>query len=493
MPKSPKVALINPKMFLKSYRFFPLGLGYLASSLEMNQIEYSFYDLHFDWIKTSQAMTHISNDGIPDLFAVTGLLTSYQSLKELCVALKDRFPTSQIVIGGRITVMDPVLLFKHIPADFIIRGEGEEGLVQLVEQLDGNHDYDQVQGLAYKDHDTIHRNGEAKPIKNISQYRIPYHRFDMDKYIKRCNIQSPNTPSINMLSSRGCPYSCSFCNNSKEKKPVRFYDVDQIAQSLDYLMDRYNLKHVTFNDDIFTVNKTHMKHVCNILEKRGLSFSMSTRLDFLEEESIQLLDQSGCHYLCVGIESPAPKVAEIIDKRLDLDKYQKNIDSLKKSNIIVNYGFMIGYLGETEETINETRNFVIKNRIIYSAFFANAFPMTKLYDMIRHLIGNEEEYLRRLFSVDLTRDYLINMTDIPVERLYRLRDELIVDSVINTFDIKLPVLSKLLRTMALQYLLFMRSFGLNIGIIKRIFEFINMSIIKPFTKITSMNKTAPSN
>jgi len=258
--------------------------------------------------------------------------------------------------------------------------------------------------------------------------------------------------------------------------------VDNLSNSLDYMIKKFNLKHVTFNDDIFTLNKNHMINVCQSLKNRNLSFSISTRLDFLDQESINLLDESGCKYLCVGIESPSPTIAKIVDKRLDLNKYQQNIEALKRSRIVVNYGFMIGYLGETEKTIKETRDFVIKNKIIYSAFFANAFPRTKLYDMIQNKIPDETNYLKRLFTVDLSKDYLINMTNIPIKRLFNLRDELIVDSVFNTINIKIPLPKYLLRKLALFYLSFMRVYGLKISFLKRLFEFINMSIIKPLTK-----------
>jgi len=489
MVPEPKIALINPRMFLKSYRFYPLSLGYLAAALEKDQIPHSFYDLHIEWSKTSSVINQIKKDGIPGMFAVTGLLTSFKSVKEICESLKYNFPESQIVLGGRITVMDPEFIFKHIPTDFIIQGEGEIGLIQLINEINNNANYNSVQGLSYKDENgNVYSNGEADPVKNISDYNIPYGRFDMGKYIKLCNIQSPNVPSINMLSSRGCPFSCTFCNNSKGKKSVRFYDIKNLSYSLDYLIDKFCLKHVTFNDDIFTVNKRHMAEVCDTLKERNLTFSISTRLDFLDEESIQLLDESGCHYLCVGIESPSHTVAKIIDKKLDLKKHQRNIDILKKSRIVVNYGFMIGYLGETEKTIRETRDFVLKNKIIYSAFFTNAFPRTKLYDMIKDKIPNEEDYLKRLFTVDLSSDYLINMTDIPTKRLFRLRDELIVDSILNTIDIKIPLPLSLLRRLALLYLSFMRNYGLKVGFIKRAFEFINMSIVKPLTKNDGLKK-----
>lgn len=477
-----KVALVNPRMFIKSYHFFPIALGLLASALEKDSIPYTFYDLHIDWLSDSQFLKQVERDGAPDLFALTGLLTSFQSVQKLCRAIKKRFPDAKIVIGGRISVMTPEFMFKHIETDYIIQGEGELGLVQLVAALGGG-DLSRVSGLAYRDKNGFIDNGEADPIETISAYPIPYHRFDMATYVRLCNIQSPKVPSLNMLSSRGCPYSCTFCNNSKGKKKVRLYSVDYFVNDLDYLISNFGLEHVTFNDDIFTLNKPHMEGICAALKKRNISFSMSTRLDFLNEESIKLLDESGCHYLCVGIESPSPTVAKVIDKRLDLEKYQCNIDALKKSNIIVNYGFIFGYLGETEQTIAETRDFVIKNQIIYSAFFANAFPKTKLYDLIQHKIPDEEEYLRRLFTVDLSKDYLLNLTNIESIRLFKLRDELIVDSVIGAIGPKkiwfpLP----LLRVLATAYLRFMRRFGLKTAFFKTIFEFVNMIIVKPMAK-----------
>ncbi|GJQ59906.1 MAG: radical SAM protein [Candidatus Scalindua sp. AMX11] len=478
-----KVALVNPRMFIKAYSFFPLALGYLAAALENEKIPYSFYDLHIDWGKNTEFIKQVKRDGVPDLFAITGLLTSFQNVRDLIETIKENFPVSQVVLGGKITVMGPEFLFAHTGTDFIIQGEGEIALVELVNEIENNHTYDTVQGLSYRDeYGNVISHGEAKPVRTLSEYSIPYERFDMGKYIERCNIQSPDVRSINILSSRGCPFTCTFCNNSGTKSPVRFYDISGLKDSLDYLITNFQLKHVTFNDDIFTVNKRHMKEICECLKERNLSFSISTRLDFLDEESIKNLDESGCSYLCIGIESPSPIVAKVIDKELDLKKYQKNIDALKSSNIVVNFGFIFGYLGETEESIKETREFVLKNKIIYSAFFANAFPKTRLYDLIREKIPDEEEYLKRLFKVDLSKDYLVNMTDIPSDRLYLLRDQLIADSVINAINITIPLPKQLLRMAALAYLVFMRKYGLRFSLFKQLFEFLNMIVVKPLTK-----------
>lgn len=476
------VAFVNPPMFLNSYKYFPTGLGYLAGALMRERIPFSFYDFQMNRLKIKDFLQQVNKNAVPDLFAITGFLTSFQSVQKICEVIKNNFPKSKIVVGGKIAVVNPEILFKYLQTDFIIHGEGEVALIQLIKAMRNQFDYEKVQGLSYKSiNGDILVNGEADLINNISDYSIPYEKFDMRSYVNSCNIQSPNTPSINLISSRGCPFSCTFCNNSKGKKSsMRYYETDTIFNSLDYLISNFGLKHVTFNDDIFGVNKKQRNDICLKIKERKLSFSISTRLDYLDEESINLLSDSGCHYLCVGIESPSMKVSKIIDKKLDIEKFQKNIDLLKKSKIVVNYGFMFGYLGETKETINETRDFVLKNKILYSAFFANAFPQTKLYDMVKDKIGDEEIYLRKLFRVDLSRDYLINMTDIPTWKLFHLRDSLVIDSVLNTINFHFPII--LLKPLGILYLFLMRKIGLNLGIIKRLFEYININIIKPMAK-----------
>lgn len=477
-----KISLVNPRMFSKGYKFFPIAMGALSGALVKEGIEHDFFDMHMTWASPDQLVQWVEENGEPDLFAVTGLLTSFPNVRDTCAALRKRFPKIKIAVGGRISVMPPEFLLDRLEADYIMHGEGEIAIVKLVEAIQGKCELNDVPGLAWRHNGGIAYNGEAEPVHNIEEYSIPYERFDLATYIKDNNIQSTNVPSMNILSSRGCPFKCTFCNNSLGKKaPVRYYAIEPIAKSLDYMIEHHGLEHVTFNDDIFTVNKERMEAMCAMLKERGLTFSISTRLDFLDQYSIDLLEESGCKYLCVGIESPSPTVAGIIDKRLNLDRFNSNIDLLKKSSIVANFGFMIGYLGETEETIAETREFVMRNEILYSAFFTNAFPQTKLYEMIKDRIQDEEEYLTQLYTVDLSKDYLINMTDIPKDRLFSLRDGLVVDSLINVVKPKPAFLRPLIRLMGLAYLRIMRK-ALNIGMFKYIFEFININIIKPLTK-----------
>jgi radical SAM superfamily enzyme YgiQ (UPF0313 family) len=219
-----------------------------------------------------------------------------------------------------------------------------------------------------------------------------------------------------------------------------------------------------------------------MLRNKNLTYSVSTRLDFLDEEKIAILEDSGCRYICVGIESPSAEVSRIIDKRLNVEKHGDTIRLLKKSRMVVNYGFIFGYLGETEKTIRETKAFVLKHGLLYSAFFANAFPDTKLYDMVKDRIPDEKIYMEQLFHIDLSRDYLINFTDIPLSDLYTMRDDIAVISAVNALGMNKPGIGYVLYLAGRLYLLFMRRFGLKFSFIKHLFESINTSIIKPMTK-----------
>jgi len=485
-----RVALIHPRLHVHAYDFFPLGLGHLAAALERRAIPYSLYDLHKDWLRPAGLLRRLEDDAPAGLFAVSAPLTSFTEARNVCRALKARFPRTPVVLGGRISVLDAERIFRLLPADYVVRGEGEEAIVELVDMLEGRRTPDEVRGLAYRDEaGRVRSNGEAALVENVSDYIIPYARLDIGRYVSRRTVQSPRLPSLNMLSSRGCPFSCAFCNFSgDDNHRMRYFDLDRLTEAWDYLRERHGLRHVTFNDDIFTVDRRRVKDICARLKERGIAFSCSTRVDCLDEESISVLEGSGCRFLCLGIESPSPTVSAVIGKRLDPDKAQATIARLKKTRMTVNYGFMIGHYGETEETIRETRAYVLRNGVIYSAFFAAAFPRTRLYDMVRDRIPDEDAYLARLSRADLSSDYLVNMTDMPKRRIYRLHDRLVADSVLNALGIRARPAWTVLRWPFVAYLGFMRRFGLRLGPVKRLFEFLNIAVAKPLAVLAARRR-----
>lgn len=479
-----KIALVNPRFHIKAYYFFPLGIGFIAGALEKNRIQYDFYDLHKDWMSIENFISKLSSRASYDIVAITGLITSFPNIVELTTAIRVACPKAKIVLGGKITVLDPQFIFEKIDVDFLVKGEGEVAFLQLIEMLEHKRNINDVQGIAYKNSaGEIVSNGEASLIENISEYFLPLKNPDLGRYVNSGTVQSPGLLSINLVSSRGCPFRCTFCNFSKGPyNRMRYYEVGLLKKYWDKLKNENGLQHVTFNDDIFTVNKPRVHELCNALKESGLRFSCSTRLDCLDEEIISVLDSSGCSYLCIGIESPSPMVSKIIDKRLNLDGYKENIELLKKSNITVNFGFMLGYYGENEKTMAETRRFILENNLIYTAFFATAFPETRLFEMVKDRIDNMEEYLSKLSKVDLSSNYILNMTEMTIDRIYSFRDDLLTDSVLNVM--KIPHLLRFpIKPFLLFYLLIMRRYVNRFGILKKIFEHINIVIVKPLVAL----------
>ena len=195
-------------MNLSAYKFFPLGNGFLAAALEKHGIDYSWYDLHQNWLSDNAFANLIEKNGPYSVVAISGLLTSFKSVMRLCICLKSRFPETKIVIGGRIAAVGPEFLLEQMPVDYIVKGEGEEALISLLLNLSKNTMDEKIKGLWYRGKGgEVISGGTTDYIKNISDYIIPYKHFDLESYIRDCNIQSPNVPSINMLSSRGCPFS----------------------------------------------------------------------------------------------------------------------------------------------------------------------------------------------------------------------------------------------------------------------------------------------
>jgi hypothetical protein len=137
--------------------------------------------------------------------------------------------------------------------------------------------------------------------------------------------------------------------------------------------------------------------------------------------------------MLVGVESASPRILEIIDKRLNYERFQRNVVLCQESALVVSFNFICGYYGETEETLRETYDFLRKHRILYTSFFATPYPGTKLYEMVRDRIGDEAAFIERLSDADLQTDYVLNISALPEKRLRRIRDRMVVGSALHCF------------------------------------------------------------
>jgi anaerobic magnesium-protoporphyrin IX monomethyl ester cyclase len=479
------ILLVVSPFFNTIYRFFPLGIAYIASALNRAGISYQICDMNATGMSTSQFASYWDkvHDNY-DVVCVSSMINNFMKTKDIVTTIHKKSPGIPVIVGGKIANVDKDILFDSLAPDILVVGDGEETIINILKTIKQSPDeLNNIKGIAYRQGNSVISTPPAPPVSDLYSYRIPFQSFDMARYISRHSDVSHGFVSTQYVSSRGCPYRCAYCNNSTEyqNKKVVYHDLKNIESDIEY-MKKFGLEHIFFVDDVFTIQKDRMISICNLLKDMNIKYSISTRLDKLDSDKISVLEETGCHYMMLGIETASKAIAERMDKQLNLDKYQSNITRLSRSNIIISCNFIIGYLGENEQTLKETYDFVIKNKLVYNTYFSTAFPGTTLYNQLSDRIMNKEQYLKDLCELDMQTQYILNMSEISSKLLFKIRKKMLVGSVLNILP-PLPFIPKVvLRILGMIYWNIVQMNSSKLSWLKRITDYSNQALIKPFLK-----------
>lgn len=389
-----KVILVSPneKQVDKELQ---LGIGYLASHLLKNN-----EDVEVDLLDTGI----FSNDEIESTlnqeynmagFSVTSNL--YNQAVDLAKKIKNRDNDVPIVFGGpHVSVMTGKLLEEPV-IDFAVYGEGEITLHELVNQLkkkggtddrSGLHD---INGLIFRDGDEVVVNPPRELIKDLDILPFPaYHLFPKKHY--------PNYH--NVITSRGCPYSCVFCSSSKIWKRWRGRSVENVYEEIQLLLSNYGYKPISFQDSCFNVSVKRLDRMCDLFLENNLAIPWSIkgfRADIVNRELAKKLAKAGLSHVSIGIESANPEVLKTMGKGETIEDIERGIDILTSEGIDVRGQFMIGNPGDTLETTKESIAFAIESNLT-SAIMGTAVPIpnTQLWNYV-------QEHGRFLVEPDCTR------------------------------------------------------------------------------------------
>ncbi len=372
-----KTILINPpsrERYGKQKRVSgivpPLGLAYLASSLIKAGFDVEIIDSYaFDY-----SVIDIENILKKKDFEIIGITATTLSLDiaiEILRISKIINPNCVTIIGGPHTTALPTETLKSYSfIDFIIRGEAEETIVELLDKIEKRESYYDIKGISYKEGDKIRNNPDRELIQDLDSLPFPaYDLLPMDKYFpsphhgfsfyKKVN----NYPFFSIFTSRGCPYRCTFCASAVTwRRKVRVRSTDNVMEEIDLLVDKYKIKNLDIYDDTFLLKKDRTIQILNELIKRNydLDFSCLSRVDSIDDEIVSKLSKANCYSLRFGIESGSPKILELMKKDINLNQALDAFKLIKKYNIVRNACFIFGHPGETLDTANETIKFVKK-------------------------------------------------------------------------------------------------------------------------------------
>lgn len=355
------LAPVSKRFYYPKY-FSERHLNYVARVTDLNDPV---------WLEVRQFLEKFS----PDVIGISVMTASYTSGLVLAKLAKSILPQCKIILGGKHVTALPELALENESVDYIVIGEGEETLTELVANLETPS---KVLGIYFKNENgEIVFTGNRPLIKDLNKLPLPIFLAENDEY----DFQFPDKAGDwvwELIGARGCPFKCSFCATDHK---VRVRSPEHILDEIEYIYQHFGVNQFRFQDDSFSFSEKRAVEICNALKETGFSWECSTRVDLLNDDIVKLMKTSNCRKVSIGIESVSETTLERIHKKITPDAVRKAVALLKKYGIKVNGFFMIGFPWEKYHDMKATVDFCKELKLdSYDINFFVPLPGTELFN-----------------------------------------------------------------------------------------------------------------
>ena len=307
----------------------PLGLLYIASTLESEDHNVKINDLS----GIPQKKWKI---GEADIYGITTYAPSVSISEEIAGLCKKKNKDSKIVVGGA----HPTAIPKEMSSifDIVVIGEGELAFLDIIADFPNNKRYYQ------------------RPLeRKLDLYPDPaYHLVDLSTYKRTIGGKT----SLTTLTSRGCPFRCSFCGLDDSHKIVKKRSPENVVEEIKELKEKYGITRYNFQDDTFTMDKKRLYKMLDLIKPLNIGFRAHGRAGLDKKEDYVKLKEAGCDLIAWGIESGSQEILDKMNKQSTVQNNEDVIKWAKEAGITSRAFFILGFPGETEETIEETKAFI---------------------------------------------------------------------------------------------------------------------------------------
>ena len=383
-----KVALISPppasQWAFVDYQYPLIGLAYLAAVLEKNGHQVIVIDCppqHLTYKHIDQEINRFQ----PDIVGITSVTATFTSSLKVAQNTKQTCPQALVVLGGpHVTIAEDQFLLKHPEVDIVVKGEGEQTIVEIAQYVTGQKNLNDIAGITFRNDEQLIRTASRPCIQNLDELPYPaYHYFPLIKYRIFKKIGVP------MLTSRGCGSGCSFCLVPQiAGTSLRARTSASVVNEMEYLRNRYNIDFVTFNDEIFTYDKKRVLDICSEIKHRKIKvpWDCQTRVDLVSKELLTAMKGGNCQLINFGVESANQSILTAMKKGTTVQQNASAIRMAKEAGLSVTVSLVLGYPGETDQTIHQTIDFIKRTEPddLY-LFLATPFPSTQLRDSVGDL------------------------------------------------------------------------------------------------------------
>ncbi|MBN2105722.1 cobalamin-dependent protein [bacterium] len=357
----------------------PLGLLYLAGYLETN----SSYKINvLDCQVEELSYPQIENRLMQINFDVVGLtamtFTMLDVIKTIQIVKKIN-KNAKVVLGGPHAHLFPDETIQLDGVDYVVLGEGEETFLQLVDHIDDFNVLRKIPGLVFYQDGNLVNTGIRDFIRDLD--RLPFPARHLTPYHKYSSLLARRTPVTIMMTSRGCPYQCTFCDRPQLGKLFRARSTGNVVDEME-TCTRMGIHEFIMYDDTFTVKRDRAKGICDEIVRRKLDvgWDIRARVDTIDDELLTKLKKAGCRGIHYGVEAGTEKILKILNKGIHLDQIENAFRMTRKHGLMTLAYFMIGNPTETREDILETFAFTKKlDADFIHMTILTPFPGTKIY------------------------------------------------------------------------------------------------------------------
>ncbi|BAO75186.1 B12-binding domain-containing radical SAM protein [Winogradskyella sp. PG-2] len=382
----------DPKQWRNKTPYPPLGTLYAASYLRENNYNVGVFDANLldnpvevkPYLVTHQPKTFVLYDDGFNYLTKMCLTTMREAAFEM-IKIAKALNCNIIVCSSDST--DHYEKYIAAGADFVIQGEGEITLKELIDALEQKADPSQIKGLIFKNEDGIIKNPKRNVLRDLDELPLPaWDLIDIKAY-KDIWESGRNEFTLNIATTRGCPFKCNWCAKPIYGNRYNSHSPEYITKHIKYLSETYGVNRFWMCDDIFGLKPNWVQNFNIELKKEKLpiSYYIQSRVDLLlKEDTIDALAESGLEEVWVGAESGSQAILDAMDKDTTVEQIYEATRLLKEKDVRVAFFIQFGYLGETKEDIAKTIA-MIKELVPDNIGVSVSYPLpgTKFYDKVK--------------------------------------------------------------------------------------------------------------
>lgn len=387
----------------RTLQMFPsLGIMYLASTLREAGFPVEILDANAENLTEDEFYRRVQASRA-HVVGFTTMTAGWPATVRGTRIAREALPHALIAVGGPQLSIYPDLCISFDSIDVGVVGDGEETFLEIMQALEGGSPLDDIAGTVLKVDGVVKKNPERRWYRDIDRYPFPAVDLLDWRYYRALTVQNP---FYTMITTRGCPYKCRFCSQVYAGNTIRYRSPENVVDEIELYVRKYGAREIVFFDETFTLKKSRIMKICELMRERKLRipFDMRTRVDALDEEMILALRSVGGKRIHFGIESGSQTILDRMRKDITVEQIRKTVALAKKHGFSTRGYFMIGYLGETPETFQETLDLARELDLDWASFsITTPLPHTGLFEEALRLGYINDTYWKDYTLLKVTR------------------------------------------------------------------------------------------